>query len=522
MSDSPARYMTSSDLPSWTGEPGGQHPGVYPYVRGIHPRMYTSRLWRMRQYAGFGGPAETNERWRLLLGQGQNGISCAFDLPTQLGYDSDDPKAAHDAGRLGVAIDVLPDFIAMFDRIPLDQVSATFNINATAIVIYAMLLETAAAQGIDPASLTGSISNDPLIEFIARGLWRLPPAGALRTGTDLYEYALRVTPRFYPMNLRATLVYEAGGMPVQEIGFGFACAAAYLDQLAARGTDLATAAARLSFLLFGDTNVLEEACKFRAARMTWAQLLRDRYGITDASAQQMRFTVAVGNYNLRAQLPELNLVRNALGALGGVLGGCQGMLVAGMDEAFEIPSEKNSLLGLYTQQVIAYESGVAQTVDPLGGSYYVEATTDRLRREITAVMDEVDKAGGAVAAIEGGLLQRRIADSAYAVQMAEDSGEKLVVGVNTPGSTAAADPDFDLHETDSGWADAKRQQLQSFRERRDEASVAKQLTLLRESVNGEENLVEPIRAALRDGVSVGEIMGVLVGRYGEFEEPIEL
>src|SRR5580658_9055923 len=234
MSDLPAAYKTSSDLPSWAGESGGQHPGVYPYVRGIHPRMYTSRLWRMRQYAGFGGPAETNERWRLLLSQGQNGVSCAFDLPTQLGYDSDDPKAAHDAGRLGVAIDVLHDFIAMFDGIPLDKVSATFNINATSIVIYAMLLETAAAQGVDPASLTGSISNDPLIEFIARGLWRLPPTGALRTCTDLYE---------------------AGGTSVQEIGFGFACAQAYLDQLVARGADLAKAAARVSFLLFGDTNL---------------------------------------------------------------------------------------------------------------------------------------------------------------------------------------------------------------------------------------------------------------------------
>jgi methylmalonyl-CoA mutase N-terminal domain/subunit len=331
-----------------------------------------------------------------------------------------------------------------------------------------------------------------------------------------------MTPRFYPMNLRATLVYEAGGTSVQEIGFGFACAQAYLDQLVARGADLAKAAARVSFLLFGDTNLLEEACKFRAARMTWAQLLHHRYGVTDPSAQHMRFTVAVGNYNLRAQLPELNLVRNALGALGGVLGGCQGMLVAGMDEAFEIPSEKNSLLGLYTQQVIAYESGVAQTVDPLGGSYYVEATTERLRREITGVMAEIDEAGGAVVAIENGLLQHRIADSAYAVQMAEESGQKLVVGVNTPGSTAAADPDFELHEADSGWADAKRQELARFRHGRDGAAVAEQLSRLRDGVVGQENLVDPIRAALRDGVSVGEIMAVLIGHYGEFEEPIEL
>ncbi|MDQ1713132.1 MAG: methylmalonyl-CoA mutase, N-terminal domain [Frankiaceae bacterium] len=514
-------YRTRADLPAWVDEPGGQHPGTFPFVRGIHPQMYTQRLWRMRQYAGFGGPEETNARWRLLLDQGQHGVSCAFDLPTQIGYDSDDPRARNDAGRLGVAIDTLDDFVELFDGIPLGEISGTFNINASAVVVYAMLLETADRQGVDPASLTGTIANDPLIEFVARGLWRIPPGGALRLVGDVYEYSLRHTPKFYPVNLRGTLVYEAGGTAAQEIGFALACAKGYLDLLQERGCDMAEATARLSFLLFGDTNVLEEACKFRAARMLWAHLVRDRYGVESPHGQKMRFTVAIGNYNLRAQVPELNLVRNSLGALGGVLGGCQGMLVAGMDEAFEIPSEKASLLGLYTQQVIAHESKVTSVADPLGGSYYVESLTEQLRCEIAAVMDAVEDAGGAVGAIESGLLQRMVADSAYRVQAEEDSGERVVVGVNTPGAAAAEDPEFDLHTHDVAAVERKRRALAAFREGRDAALANKALGALRDALDGTDNVVDPVRAALRGGATLGEVMALCADRYGEYVEPVE-
>lgn len=522
MSEPPRAYLSRDDLPEWASDEGALHPGVFPYLRGIHERMYTSRLWRMRQYAGFGTTADTNERWKLLLAQGQHGISCAFDLPTQLGFDSDHPSAIADAGRLGVAIDTLDDLLEAFDGIPLDEVSATFNINASAVVIYAMLLETAVAHGLDPAVLTGTIANDPLIEFIARGLWNVPPDGALRLAGDLYEYALAATPRFYPINLRSTLVYEAGGTEVQEIGFGFSCAVAYLERLAQRDVDMEAAASRMSFLMFGDTNVLEEACKFRAARMVWAELLKERFGILTPHAQHLRFTVAVGNYNLRAQVPELNLVRNTLGALAGVLGGCQGMLVAGMDEAFEIPSERNALLGLYTQQVIAFESHVVNTVDPLGGSYYVEATTERLRREIAAVIESIDAAGGAVAAIESGLFQREIADAAYAVQVAEDSGEKLIVGVNTPGSESPEDPDFELHIHDDSFGDTKRVTLAAHRARRAAADVESALGVVAEALVEGVNVVDPIRAAVRHGATLGEVMAIISAHFGDYREPVEV
>jgi methylmalonyl-CoA mutase N-terminal domain/subunit len=494
-------------------------PGEFPFRRGIHPEMYRQRLWRMRQYAGFGGPEDTNARWKELIARGQHGISAAFDLPTQLGLDSDDPRADDDAGRLGVAVDTLDDFIAMFDGILLDTTAATFNINSSSAVIYAMLLETAVAQGVAPTSLTGTLANDPLIEFVARGLWRLPPDGAMRLMADTYAYSLEHTPAYYPVNLRGTLVYEAGGSVVHEFAFAFACACAYLDGVRDRGADMEAAAARFSFLFFSDSNLLEEAAAFRAARVLWAELVRDRYGVTSASGQRLRFSAAIGNFNLRAQYPELNLVRNTLGALGAVLGGCQAMLVAGMDEAFEIPSEYSSLLGLYTQQVIAYESRLTDVVDPLGGSWYVEAMTDRLLAEMRATLAEVEERGGAVAALNEGMMQRAITDAAYAYQLAEESGERMAVGVNTPGSPPLADPDFDLHEHDTTMIERKRETLARHRERRSSTDLDSALRALCEALAGSENIIDPIRVALRCGATIGEIMDVCVAQYGEYVEP---
>ena len=518
----PAYYQTAADLPAWVSSPGGQHPGVFPFLRGIHPRMYTERPWRMRQYAGFGTAAETNQRWKRLLEQGQHGVSCAFDLPTQLGLDSDDPRAAADAGRLGVAISTLEDFVELFDGIPLHTTAATFNVNASAAVVYAMLLETLERQGVDPAALTGTLSNDPLIEFIARGLWGLPPVGALRLMADTFEYSLAHTPSFYPINLRATLVYEAGGSATQELAFGLACARAYLDGLRERGADMEQVTARFSFLHFADTNLLEEAAKFRAARMLWADEVRERYGVRGESGQRLRFTAAIGNFNLRAQIPELNLVRTSLGALGAVLGGCQAMLVAGLDEAFEIPSERSSLLGLYTQQVIALESRVTGVVDPLGGSYYLESTTERIRGEVLELLETVERQGGAIAAIERGALQRAIGDAAYRFQLAEESGLRPVVGVNTPGSERPHDPEFALHVHDAGHAAGQRRRLDRTRRERDAGAVKRALEQLAVVLASPENCIPAIREVVRRGGTLGEVTAVCVQRYGEYREPVEV
>jgi methylmalonyl-CoA mutase, N-terminal domain len=511
-------YYTAADLPDWARDGGESAPGEFPFMRGIHPEMYRQRLWRMRQYAGFGTAKEANERWKALIARGQHGISCAFDLPTQLGLDSDDPTAAEDAGRLGVAVDTLDDFIALFDGIPLDETATTFNINASAAVIYAMLLETAEAQGVPAEKLTGTLSNDPLIEFIARGLYSLPPEGALRLMGDAFGHSLAASPGFYPMNLRATLVYEAGGSVAHEFGFGMACAQGYMDELASRGLDMDAVASRLSFLLFSDSNFIEEACAFRAARKLWAEMVSERYGVTSASAQKMRFSVAVGNFNLRAQLPELNLVRNTLGALGGVLGGCQAMLVAGMDEAFAIPSEYSSLLGLYTQQVIAYESRLTEVVDPLGGSYYAEATTERLLGEMREVMAKVEEEGGILEAIENGMPQREINDAAYRYQLEEEEGKRLVVGVNTPGSPPPEDPTFPLHEHDDSAMRAKREALAAHRAGRDAAAFEASIAELGRTLEGSGDVIPAMRAALRAGATIGEVMAACTARYGAYEE----
>lgn len=511
-------YFTRADLPNWARAPEEPRPGEFPFLRGIHHEMYRQRLWRMRQYAGFGSPADTNARWRELIARGQNGVSCAFDLPTQLGLDSDDPAVAGDAGRLGVAIDTLDDFIALFDGIPLSETAATFNINASAAVTYALLLETAERQGAPLQTLTGTLSNDPLIEFVARGLWRLPPVGAMRLMADVYAYSLEHTPNYYPMNLRGTLVYEAGGSVIHEFAFAFACACAYLDAVRERGVDMEIATARFSFLFFADSNFLEEAAAFRAARVLWAELVRDRYGVQAPSGQRLRFSAAVGNFNLRAQLPELNLVRNTLGALGAVLGGCQAMLVAGMDEAFEIPSEYSSLLGLYTQQVVAYESHLAEVVDPLGGSYYVEWLTEKLLGEMRSVVDEIESAGGAIAAIESGYMQRAITDAAYDYQLAEENGDRLVVGVNTPGSPPLSDPEFPLHEHDGEVARRKADALGRHRQARDQAVLERALGDLAAALAGSDNAIPSMRAALRAGATVGEIMTLCTAEFGEYAE----
>jgi methylmalonyl-CoA mutase, N-terminal domain len=493
-------------------------PGEFPFTRGVHAQMYRTRPWRMRQYAGYGTASETVERWQTLLREGQNGISCAFDLPTQLGMDSDEDEALPEVGRLGVAVDTLADMEELFAQLPLDKVAATFNINAPSAVIYALFLATARRQGADLSRVSGTLSNDPLVEFIARGLWRVPPRAALRLFADTFESSLRNTPNFYPINIRGCLFYEAGASDTQEIAFVLSCAKEYLRCLVARGLDVNVVGRRFSFMMFADHNVLEQAAKFRAARRLWAHICRDEFGATDPSAMKFRVTAPVGSYNFKIQQPELNIVRGAYGALAAVLGGCQAMLVAGYDEAYDIPTEHAALLALRTQQVLAEETGVTKTVDPLGGSYYVESLTEQMETAATSLIRQIDDMGGIVEAIEQGFPQRAIADTAFATERAIEAGTKRIVGVNCYTVDEDTSSRVRLHEVDESARTRQLAALDLHRRDRDRPAVQDALGRLEAATGDEVNLIEPLIEAALAGATLGEMMGVLVNEFGEYRE----
>ncbi|HEV7656730.1 MAG TPA: methylmalonyl-CoA mutase family protein [Mycobacteriales bacterium] len=492
--------------------------GTFPFTRGVHHEMYRSRPWRMRQYAGYGTATETVERWQTLLREGQNGISCAFDLATQLGLDSDDPEATPEVGRLGVAVDTLADMEGLFAALPLDKIAATFNINAPSAIIYALFLATARQQGADLTRVSGTLSNDPLVEFIARGLWRVPPRAALRLFADTFESSLENTPNFYPINIRGCLFYEAGASDIQEMAFVLSCAKEYLRTLVARGMDVNVVGRRFSFMMFADHNLLEQAAKFRAARRMWAHICRDEFGATDPSAMKFRVTAPVGSYNFKIQQPELNIVRGAYGALAAVLGGCQAMLVAGYDEAYDIPTEHAALLALRTQQVLAEESGVTKAVDPLGGSYYVEALTDEMESRAAALIAEIDGLGGIVPAIEQGFPQRAIADTAFQTEQSIESGTKRVVGVNCYVMDEDRDNPVPLHQVDDTARTRQLAALAEHRRTRDPGPLAGGLAALETAARGEANLIEPVIRAAEAGATLGEMMDLLVAEFGEYRE----
>jgi methylmalonyl-CoA mutase N-terminal domain/subunit len=491
-------------------------PGEFPYTRGIQPTMYRGRLWTMRQYAGFGTAAGSNQRYRYLLSQGVSGLSVAFDLPTQIGYDSDHPLASGEVGRVGVAIDSIDDMAALFDGIPLDRVSTSMTINATAIILLALYIAVAKRQGVSLARLSGTLQNDVLKEYVARGTYIYPPQASLRIITDIFAFCEREVPQWNPISISGYHIREAGSTAVQEVAFTFANAVAYLEAAVAAGIDVNTLGPRLSFFFNAHNNFLEEIAKFRAARRLWARLMRDRFGATNPRAQQLRFHTQTAGSTLTAQQPDINIVRVALQALAAVLGGTQSLHTNGRDEALALPTEESARIALRTQQIVAFESGVTNTVDPFGGSYYIEHLTNEIEAGAEDLLKRIDGVGGTLAAIESGYVQRQIQESAYRAQRAIDAGESVVVGINryqVEGGeridTFALDPEVERQQTAG---------VQAVRARRDPSRWSAAIAAIESAARGSDNLVPTIIAAVEAEATVGEIADALRRVFGEYRE----
>jgi len=491
-------------------------PGEYPYTRGVQPTMYRSRFWTMRQYAGFGTAEESNARYRYLLEQGQTGLSVAFDLPTQMGYDSDDPMSEGEVGKVGVAIDSLADMEILFDGIPLDRVSTSMTINAPAAVLLAMYVAVARKQGIDPSVLRGTIQNDVLKEYIARGTYIFPPRPSLRLVTDIFAWCAENVPRWNTISISGYHVREAGATAAQEIAFTLANGIAYVEAALAAGLPLGKFAPRLSFFFNAHLDLLEEVAKFRAARRMWARILVERFGAEDPSWGRLRFHTQTAGSSLTAQQPENNIIRTAYEALAAVLGGCQSLHTNSMDEALGLPTEKSAKIALRTQQILAHEIGVADTVDPLAGSYYVEALTDALEEKATELLRKIDEMGGAVAAIERQFQQREIADAAYAWQKAVEAGDRVVVGVNR--FVDEEEEPIPILRVPDELAERQVARTRRVREERDPAAWERALDRVEACARGDENVVPAILEAVEAYATIGEITDRLArawGRHGE-------
>ncbi len=487
-------------------------PGEYPYTRGIYPTMYRGRLWTMRQYAGYATAEESNRRYRFLLEQGQTGLSVAFDLPTQMGYDSDHPAAEAEVGRVGVAVDSLADLEVLLDGIPLDKVSVSMTINATAPVLLAMLMAVAERQGVPWERLDGTTQNDILKEYVARGTYIFPPEPSLRLVADVVEFCADRLPRWNPISISGYHIREAGATAVQELAFTFGNAVTYVQTLADRGLGVDRFAPSLSFFFNAHLNLFEEVAKFRAARRLWARLMRERFGAQDPRSWRLRFHAQTAGVALQAREPDNNVVRVTVQALAAVLGGAQSLHTNARDEALALPTEEAALLALRTQQVLAYETGVADLVDPLGGSYYVEWLTDRLEAEARAYLDRIEAAGGMLRAIETGWVQREIAEAAYREQQRVESGEQVVVGVNRFASKEASP--IPVLKVDPGVAERQKHRLQEVRARRDGREVLDSLRELRRAAAGSENLMPYLYRCVRAYATVGEVCDVLREVFG--------
>ena len=509
-------YDTPDDLPGWAPQARLGEPGAFPFTRGIRPSMYRTRLWTMRQYAGFGTAAESNRRYRYLLDQGVTGLSIAFDLPTQMGYDSDHPLAAGEVGRVGVAIDTIEDMETLLDGVPLDAVSTSMTINSTAIVLLALYAAVARRQGVPLERLDGTIQNDILKEYVARGTYIYPPRASLRVVTDIFAFCEREMPRWNPISISGYHIREAGSTAAQEIAFTFANAIAYVEAAVAAGIDPGGLGRRLSFFFNCHNDFLGEIAKFRAARRLWAHIMRDRFRVADARAQQLRFHTQTAGSTLTAQQPDNNIVRVAVQALAAVLGGTQSLHCNGRDEALSLPTEKAATLALRTQQIIASETGAANTVDPVAGAYTIERMTDQLESQARAVLARIDALGGTLAAIDAGVIQHDIQEAAYASQQAVDRGDAVVVGVNR--FQEATPRGIELFEMDPALEQEQSARVRAVRTGRSLSEWQRAVGALRAAAAGGDNLVPAVIAAVEARATLGEIADAMREAFGEYVE----
>ena len=492
-------------------------PGTFPYTRGIHRDMYRSRLWTMRQYAGFGTAAESNERYKFLLAQGQTGLSVAFDLPTQIGYDSDDPMANGEVGKVGVAINSLEDMEILLGGIPLDRVSTSMTINATAPMLLLLYQLVAERQGCPPEKITGTVQNDILKEYAARGTYIFPPQPSMRLVTDLFAYCREHLPNWNTISISGYHMREAGSTAAEEIAFTIGHAIAYVEAAIAAGLAVDDFAPRLSFFFACHMDFFEEIAKFRAARRMWARIMRDRFHARDERSLALRFHTQTGGVTLTAQQPLNNVARTALEALSAVLGGTQSLHTNAYDEALGLPSQSAAELALRTQQVLGFETGVPLVADPLGGSYYIENLTNRVEEEAIRLVGEIDERGGAVKCIESGWTQARIGESAYRMQQRIESGDRIIVGVNRY-ATSDADK-TEVTRISPRHQEEQAQALARLRARRSKDTVGRRLADIEKAARGTENLMPMLKAALADYATIGECCGVLRGVFGEYEPP---
>lgn len=492
-------------------------PGEFPFTRGVQPTMYRGRLWTMRQYAGFATAEESNKRYRFLLDQGQTGLSVAFDLPTQIGYDADDPMAMGEVGKVGVSISSLKDMEILFDQIPLDKVSTSMTINAPAAILLAMYIAVGKKQGVEEGKLRGTIQNDILKEYVARGTYIFPPSPSLRLITDVFQYCQKNIPSWNTISISGYHIREAGSTAVQEVAFTLANAIAYVQASIDAGLGVDSIASQLSFFFAAHNNLLEEVAKFRAARRLWAQIMKERFHAADPKSWMLRFHTQTGGSTLTAQQPENNIVRVTLQALASVLGGTQSLHTNSMDEALWLPTEKSVRVALRTQQVIGYESGVADTIDPLAGSYLIEYLTDEISSRAMEYIKKIDDLGGALVAIERGYMQGEIQESAYQYQKAVESGEQVVVGVNK--FESKEDLQLERLKVDPRIEQGQKESLAEIRAKRDRGKVDQLIAKLELAAKGKDNLMPCFIECVENDITLGEICGTLRKIWGEYQAP---
>ncbi len=509
---------TPNDVADIDGESGVVYPGQFPFTRGIHPSMYRGRLWTMRQFAGFGTARQTNERFKFLVQKGQTGLSTAFDLPTLMGLDSDDPRSLGEVGRLGVAVDTIDDIRQLYDGIDIGELSVSMTINAPAIVVMAFYLANAQDRGIDLARLRGTIQNDILKEFHAQNEFVFPPEPHVRLVIDVIEFCAQQVPQWYPVSISGYHIREAGSTAVQELAFTLADGVHYVEQCLERDMRIDDFAHRLSFFFNSHNDIFEEVAKYRAARLLWAELMRNQFGAQNEASWKLRFHAQTAGCSLQDRIPELNLVRVAYQALAAVLGGCQSLHTNSMDETLALPSEHAVTLALLTQKVLAHETGVTNTADPLGGSYFIESLTHRIKHEAEKYFERIDELGGMLAAIEAGFFRREIADAAFAYQREVDAKRKLVVGVNA--FQLGEEKPIDIHTVDAAVEKEQVETLRRIKQKRSSEDVQRSLDEIRRVAANNENLMPTLLDAARARATVGELMNSLADVFGRYEKPV--